>query len=130
MIKLRQGQGLGLNFYAILVNDSTWLQNDAAGYGGKAPNQNAMYLIGQIDKYMWLGNTYVLGTAAANSYALPAAPYKCSFSTNAYSTRSETEIKVFVSCTGGVSARPITMLRNDRGIWKVKEFWFSRTLSG
>lgn len=123
MINYEKDKNLGLKcFTAILVNDSTWLKDDPAGYGGKSPNQNAMYLFYQLDKFPYLGSTYVVGTVAQNGYALPAAPYKCSFSTNAYSTRSDTEIKVFVYCTGGVSARPMTMLRNDRGIWKVKEF--------
>lgn len=123
MMNYEKDEALGLKcFTAILVNDSTMLRDDAAGYGGKSPNNNAMYYIQMIKKYSFLPNIYIVGTAAANGYALPAAPYKCMFSTNAYNPATETSVKVFVLTTSGNMPRPIRLEKNNRGIWKVSEF--------
>jgi hypothetical protein len=41
---------------------------------------------------------------------------------NQYSDIDANTVKVFVKCTGADSPRPITLVKNDKGIWKAKEF--------
>jgi hypothetical protein len=125
MINYADNPALGLQcFTAILVNDSTLLWDDPKGYGGKSPNKNTMYFIEQIKKAPYMPNSYIVGTTVDNGYALPSAPYKITISTNKYSaTKIESgECKVFIANTGGNMPRPITLIKNNKGIWKVKEF--------
>ena len=48
--------------------------------------------------------------------------------TNPYSgDASEGRLKVFVASSGAASPRPVTLQRNNRGLWKAVE-WSSLTL--
>ncbi|MDA3940376.1 MAG: hypothetical protein PF693_13895 [Spirochaetia bacterium] len=49
-------------------------------------------------------------------------PFLIETSTNKYSEISETEIKLFVACSGASSPRPVRVKRNSSGLWKVDEF--------
>jgi hypothetical protein len=125
MINYTKDQTLGLQcFTAIMVNDGSLLGDDPKGYGGKAPNKNAMYLIEQLNKYPYAPFSYIAGTTVDDGYALPSAPYTLTITTNKYSANNigKGEIKVFVATTGGNMPRPLALVVNNKGIWKVKEF--------
>ncbi|NPV02451.1 MAG: hypothetical protein HPY53_13840 [Brevinematales bacterium] len=125
MINYSKDQALGLQcFTAIMVNDGSLLGDDPKGYGGKSPNKSAMYLIDQLKKYPYLPNSYINGTTVDDGYTLPSAPYTVTISTNKYSANNiaKGEIKIFVATTGGNMPRPVTLVVNNKGIWKVKEF--------
>lgn len=115
---------LGLDFFtAILVNNSTLLRDDPNGYGGKAPGNSASYLIRRLDDTPWIATSYWLGTSPGNEYRIPVgSPRIARVSRNPYSVISETEVKVYVFCTGADSPRPVRLQRNNRGVWKVVEF--------
>ncbi|OHD57425.1 MAG: hypothetical protein A2Y33_08040 [Spirochaetes bacterium GWF1_51_8] len=116
-------ESLGLKcMTAILVNDGSMLKDDAKGFGGKSPNGSVVYLMTQLAKYPYVPNSYIDGTSVDDSYALPSAPYTLYFSTNKYSVINETTVKVFIPTSGGNMPRPVTLIKNDKGIWKVKEF--------
>lgn len=68
--------------------------------------------------------SYVRGTSPDNSYTIAAGSIEIGFrsqSKHAGSERSGTK-KVFVWSSGADTARPITLKRNTRGLWKVSEF--------
>lgn len=110
-------------FTAILVNDGSMLRDDPAGYGGKAPGNSASYLIRRLDDAPWVASSYWIGTSPENGYTVPEGnPLTTAVSRNPYSVVSETEMRVFVHCTGADSPRPIRLERNNRGVWKVAEF--------
>lgn len=125
MMNYTKDEALGLQcFTAILVNDGSTLKDDPKGYGGKSPASSAMYLIGMLKKAPYVPNSYINGTTVDDGYALPAAPYSITLSTNKYSMQNieKGECKVFVATTGGNMPRPVTLVMNNKGIWKVKEF--------
>lgn len=75
----------------------------------------------QLTKNNYLANSYFKGTSAQNSYATKA-PFVVECKKNQYSEIDANTIKIFVKCTGADTPRPITLVKNDKGIWKAKEF--------
>ena len=67
--------------------------------------------------------TYIKGATPENGYRLPPPPYELKFSANPYSGDVETgAYKVFVASSGAASARPVTVHRDQAGIWKAHEW--------
>jgi hypothetical protein len=107
----------------IIASDKSLLGNSNKGYQGFDFGNSSDYLIKQIDSKKHVPNSYIQGTSVETGYKLGNAPYKIACSTNPYSGKEEDgRIKVFVKCTGADSDRPITLVRNDKGIWKAVEF--------
>lgn len=75
----------------------------------------------QLTKNNYLANSYFKGTSNQNGYATQA-PFVVECKRNQYSVINESTIKVFVKCSGADTPRPITLVKNDKGIWKAKEF--------
>ncbi len=72
----------------------------------------------QMAKDKNLTNSYIKGSSPNNSYKVKL-PYIFTYSTNSYSGDKEAgPYKLFVKCSGADSPRPITVKRNDKGIWK------------
>jgi hypothetical protein len=77
----------------------------------------------QIEKQAYVPRSYVKGTTPENGYQLPAPPYVFEFSDTPYSGDVDAgTYKVFVACSGAASPRPVTVRRNNRGIWKAYEW--------
>ena len=76
----------------------------------------------------WMAHSYVLGTSHEQGYALPpSGPYQIMIdSTNPYQPGAGMK-KLFISCSGADSPRPITLKVNDKGLWKAHE-WSSLQL--
>ena len=73
-------------------------------------------------RYPLIANTYILGSTPENGYTV-SLPYKYVFTTGKYSGDPATgKIKIFVDCSGADSARPIHMVKNDKGIWKASKW--------
>lgn len=67
--------------------------------------------------------SYIQGTSPGGGYALPAPPYEMVFSSNRYSGDVESgKFKVFVDSSGADTPRPVTVRRNNRGVWKALEW--------
>jgi hypothetical protein len=108
----------------IIASDKSLLNSSAkGGYQGFDFGNSSNYLIQQLDSKKHVPNSYIQGTSPNTQYALGNPPYKVICSTNPYSgNEQDGTLKVFIQCSGADSDRPITLLRNEKGIWKAKEF--------
>jgi hypothetical protein len=100
------------------------LEAGTKGYRGWQLRRSDMQRIQmQIKAGAHIPRSYVQGATPENGYKLPSPPYTFEFSENPYSGDLESgTYKVFISCSGASSPRPVTMRRNDRGIWKAYEW--------
>lgn len=54
---------------------------------------------------------------------MPAPPYEIACSGNPHSgDAAASGVTVFVACSGAKTPRPVTMRRDDQGIWKAEEW--------
>ncbi len=75
--------------------------------------------IGKDSDAAYLPLSYVIGTKPEQGYRLPEGKLSFKYSYNQFSGDMEQGmLKVFVECTGADSPRPITLTRNNKGIWK------------
>ncbi len=109
---------------SMLTNDGSQMVSSSApgSYRGFTFSRDNKYLLDRLAPMAYVPNTYVAGTQQANGYALPSGPYVFEFQPNPRSVISETEVRIYVKCTGGVMPRPIRLKLNSEGIWKVSEF--------
>lgn len=119
MMQYVQNPELGEQFLTIAL-DRNNLQKSRTGYKGFRPGNSIQYHLKRIQKIQHLPGSYVVGSSPENGYATEA-PFRFEFTRNKYSEIKPTQIKVFVACTGAASPRPVTLKRNDRGLWKVSE---------
>lgn len=110
---------LGETFFTIAL-DQSHLNTDAKGYKGHKPSRGQEYLFKRLTTRAHLPRSYFAGATPANHYSIQP-PYKAAFSRNRSSELAEDRIKVFVACSGADSSRPITLQKNDKGIWKALE---------
>lgn len=93
-------------------------------YKGYQPNGSVMYHLKRITRYdLWpyLGYAYIKGAKASNNYQIEPPLIVDMYRQKNSGSDSSGKVKVFVNCDG-FRARPITMKRNDKGIWKAYEF--------
>jgi len=112
---------LGLQMM-IVQSDKNLLSASESGYKGFNFGSSNMFLIKQIDQKKYIPKSYFKGTSPAKGYALPAAPFKIICSTNQFSKSDDGKMKIFVECSGADTPRPITLVKNDKGMWKAWEF--------
>lgn len=90
---------------------------------GRAPIGSIMYHVDRISGYnMWpyLAFAYLKGARAESNYAV-SPPYKIVASRQRNSGSDESgKVQVFLECDG-FRPRPISLHRNDKGIWKAYE---------
>lgn len=108
---------LGNQFFVLAV-DKNRLETGST-YKGYALRRGDIQLItNQMAKDKNLTNSYIKGSSVDNGYFVKF-PYKFVYSTNPYSGDIKTgPFKVFIKCSGAASPRPITLKKNDKGIWK------------
>ncbi len=64
-------------------------------------------------------NSYIKGAKPENNYSVKL-PYIYEFTSNRYSgDKAAGQFKVFAACSGASSPRPMSLKRNNRGIWKL-----------
>ncbi len=79
--------------------------------------------IGKSSGKSYVPRSYVKGTKTENLYEIPPGKLTFDYFFNSYSgDKNGDRFKVFVKCTGADSPRPITMTKNDKGIWKAAEY--------
>ncbi|HEQ71961.1 MAG TPA: hypothetical protein ENN69_05690 [Spirochaetia bacterium] len=117
MLLYAENRELGLQAFTVALDQSTLSAGNV--YKGYQPKRGWYDSFAQIDKYPFLGKIYVQGTRSGDGYRLPALPYRFTFTE--IRKLSEDSYKVFITSTGNNWPRPVTLVKNNRGIWKVKE---------
>ncbi len=120
-----EGHPQGLEMLVITRAHEDLVTSTASGnYKGYTLGTNELYFTrNQLSKQPYLPMSYFNGATPQNNYVLNERQLSFSFSTNSYSGDIESgRIKVFVDCSGASSPRPATLVKNDKGIWKVKEY--------
>ena len=123
LLLLAESEELGLQCLAAAA-DSSRLEEGAKGYDGLQLRSSDLRLaVSQIVGSGHIPRSYFRGTAPENGYELPAPPYQLEFSVNRYSGDvGSGTYKVFVSCSGAASVRPVTVRKDESGAWRAKEW--------
>jgi hypothetical protein len=123
LLMYAEDEDLGRQCLAIAV-DRDKLSEGPKGYEGWQLRASDIWLLhSQIKGKPHIPRSYVKGAIPENGYRLPAPPYVFEFSDNPHSGDPETGMyKVFVTSSGASSPRPVTVKRNDQGIWKAYEW--------
>jgi hypothetical protein len=109
---------LGTDMFTVAL-DRSRLRESAGGYKGFAPAGAFMsYPEQYIQSKPYIARSYITGTSPENGYTLPSPPLTVRVSRNKYSEQGNGDVKVFVQCSGADSPRPVTLRKNNRGIWK------------
>ncbi len=76
----------------------------------------------QLKRYPYIANSYFVGATPENGYSFKT-PTEIICSSNPHSgNENEGYFKIFVKSSGADSPRPISLEKNNRGIWKAKEW--------
>jgi len=112
----------------IVSADRKSLKENMKGYKGFSLLDHELSLIkSQLGKNTLIPNSYIKGSSPQNKYEVKL-PFEYIMTSNSYSgDKSKGTFKVFIACSGADSPRPITMIRNNRGIWKATS-WSSLVL--
>jgi hypothetical protein len=100
------------------------LKKSETGGDYKGYSLNESFLLGQADKVPHCIRSYSSTTKTEDNYQLDPKSVALRFRMQEKYTGSVESgmYKVFVCSTGTDSCRPITLTRNSKGFWKVKEF--------
>lgn len=121
LLLMEQDATLGRSALVIAL-DAGELRRDANGYQGYALGNRAEdFVTRYLAPKPYLARSYLTGTTPEDGYTAPATR-TVQLTRNTSSVVSEDRIKVFVACTGADTPRPITLLRNNRGVWKALEY--------
>lgn len=123
LLAYAEDEQLGQQCLTVAV-DRGRLQEGAKGYKGwQLRNTDLQRIRTQLRGSAYLPKSYIQGATPENGYQLPAPPYSFDLSGNPYSGDPSTgTYKTFIASSGAASPRPVTMKRNDRGIWKASEW--------
>ena len=112
---------LGNQFLVIAVDRGSLQEGDT--YKGFSLGKSSMQLIkNQMAKNNKIPNSYIQGSTPENGYSVKG-PYEYKYKSNPYSGDPEKGLyKIFVFCSGADSARPISLKKNDKGIWKANNW--------
>lgn len=86
-------------------------------YKGYEPSEGVKFFLKQLEKRPYIPFGYLDGATPENGYKVQL-PYKFVFSR--IDQEDSQNAKVFIK-TYGVMPRPIRLVKNNKGIWKVKE---------
>jgi len=123
LLAYAEDEQLGQQCLTVAV-DRGRLQEGAKGYKGwQLRNTDLQRIRTQLKGSAYLPKSYVQGATPENRYQMPGPPYVFGFSGNPYSGDPSTgTYKTFIASSGAASARPVTLKRNDKGIWKASEW--------
>lgn len=99
------------------------LDDDSAGYKGKRLRRaRTIDLESRIGARPHIARSYAQATTPADGYALPVGPITVRVRQQPNSVESGVRARMFVWSTGADTPRPISLERNDNGIWKAFEW--------
>ena len=120
-----QDESLGLECLTVAVDRARLVEGPGGYKGWQLGKRDLSRIKMQLSAQPYLPRAYFRSSAPENGYQLAEPPHVLSFSDNPYSgDRASGVYKVFVECSGAPSARPVTVKRNNRGIWKA-DSWSS-----
>lgn len=98
--------------------------NQAQAYKGYSLSSSELSLLkSQLNRQKYIPDSYFMGATPENNYAVPEGSWEFDITTNPYSGDPNSgKVKLFVRSSGADTARPVQMMRNEQGIWKVKEY--------
>jgi hypothetical protein len=116
-------QELGRQALTVAV-DRSRLQEGTDGYKGWQLRRGDRQRIDQqLRQQEYLPRSYIQGTSPEQGYTLAKPPYTITFQSNLYSGDPDSgTYKTFVHCSGAASPRPVSLKRNNRGVWKASEW--------
>jgi hypothetical protein len=101
--------------------DRQRLQEGAKGYKGWQLRARDLQMIRlQLGGRSYMPRSYVEGAVPENGYTLPEPPYRFRFVPDPRGDERGADAHIVSS--GADSARPVTLHRNPRGIWKAYEW--------
>lgn len=112
-----ENEEIGLAAFTIALDRDQLSSGNA--YSNFQPGRSWYYFFDQLVGREYLPNVYVDGTDYSNGYQLNDNPYSFTFTDS--QIISENNVRVYVQTTSGNMPRPINLIRNNRGIWKVSE---------
>jgi hypothetical protein len=118
---LAENKELGLQCLAAAV-DASGLE-DGGCQGLKLRSSNSRLAVSQILGNPHIPRSYFKGASPENGYELAGPPYQIEFSANKYSgDPGSGTYKLFVSCSGAASPRPVTVRKDGAGVWRALEW--------
>jgi hypothetical protein len=85
-------------------------------------NSDLQLIESQIGKEAHIPNSYIVGASPAKAYKV-MLPYYYQFTKDISSGDPKSgKVKLFVKCFGADGPRTITMIQNDKGIWKASQW--------
>jgi len=115
----------GLKFL-ILTTDKSQLvkSHEAESYGGYTLHKvERTRMTQQLEQYPYLIHSYFAGAIPENDYTPAPAPFSFTFSLTSYSGSEKSgRIRLYIPSSGTDTPRPITLRRDNKGIWKVTEY--------
>ena len=125
MLNMGKSEKLGLQCITIAIDQSQVTSGNV--YKGYKPGNGVMYHLNRLKRggrgnfWAYAPKAYLKGATLNNGYKA-SKPYKVVTSRNKYSGQeSSGKVKVFID-VAGFRPRPISMKRNDKGIWKAYGF--------
>lgn len=108
--------------WVIIATDKNWLSpsNSEKAYKGFDLGNSANFLLKQIDDKKYIPYSYLTGTSVANGYEPGNAPYQIAVERSA--DGGDGMVKVYIHSTGVDATRPITLKKNEAGMWKGFEY--------
>jgi hypothetical protein len=128
LLAYAKNEALGQQCLAVAV-DRQWLEEGPGGYRGyRLRTPDVRRIRTQMSSGPHIPRSYIRGTNPENGYRLPESPYVLDLSASPYSgDPASGMVKVFVVSSGASNPRPVTVRRNNRGVWKAYE-WSSLTM--
>jgi hypothetical protein len=120
LLKFVEDEKTGSQFLTAIVQADK-LVDSKTGYKGKAPHPNDLKFIqGQVGSKPYVIRSLVMGTGPTSDYGFKA-PFVIKVREQPGDVKTDTA-KVFIYCSGADTPRPVSMRKNDKGLWKVNEW--------
>lgn len=123
LIAYSESEALGEQCLTVAV-DRQRLDEGTGGYKGwRVSTPDMRRIRSQLSGKGYLPRSYVKGATPEHGYRLAAPPYVFEVSRGPYSGDAGSGmVKVFVATSGASSPRPMTVRKNNRGVWKAREW--------
>jgi len=114
---------LGLQCLVAAIDQGRLMEGSGGYLGWKLGPRDMQLIRMQIGTHPHLPRSYFRGATPENGYELPPPPFVCEFAHNPYSGDPDSgRFKAFIECSGASSPRPVTVQRNDQGLWQVYQW--------